>query len=161
YFDYMSYCRVVVNAGATPPEPNDWISPHNWQRLVDFHAPPQNLPADDRRTSAVAGTPLRVIPGVDGNGRAPILDLTPRRRSSGSPIPGGRYGVELENAAGHVLAKVPATTTVIHIDHQRPSLLLRATLPLASGAAAVVLTRDGREVARRVRSAHAPTAKLL
>jgi hypothetical protein len=53
------------------------------------------------------------------------------------------------------------TATPIHIDGQRPGLLLEATLPFAASTAAVVLSADGVELARRTRSPHAPTVKLL
>jgi hypothetical protein len=40
-------------------------------------------------------------------------------------------------------------------------VLLSGTLPMAAGAASVAITAGGQELARRVRSAHAPTARFL
>jgi hypothetical protein len=164
YYDYMSYCPpggVRTEAG-NPPEPLDWISPHNWQRLVDFSPPPQNLPAAvDRRGRAAGGTPLRVIAGIDSGGRASIFDVTPGRRSTHLPTPGSPYRLELRDASGSVLASVVPSTTLIHADGERPSVLLSGTLPMAAGAASVVITAGGQDLARRVRSAHAPTARFL
>jgi hypothetical protein len=158
YYDYMSYCRLTVSPGKAPPEPNDWISPHNWERLVNFRPPAQNLPpAADRQE----GGSLRVIAGVDGDGQASIFDVTPGRRSTHLPTPGSPYRIELQDAAGHVLADVVPSTTSIHADGELPGVLLSATLPLAPGATSVALTLGGQDLARRVRSAHAPTVRLL
>jgi hypothetical protein len=162
YYDYMSYCGLTVNPGKKPPEPNDWISPHNWQRMVDFHAPAQNLPAAvDRRARAAGGTPLRVIAGVDSNGRASIFDVTPGRRSTHLPTPGSPYRLELRDRSGTVLASAVPSTTLIHADGERPGVLLSGTLPMAAGAASVAITAGGQELARRMRSSQAPTGRFL
>jgi virginiamycin B lyase len=165
YYDYMSYCPpggVIVSPGNNPPEPNDWISPHNWQRLLDYHSPPQTLPAAaDPHARPGDGTPLRVIAAVDGDGRASIFDVTPGRRSTRLPTPGSPYRIELHDAAGNVLADVVPSTTPIHADDEPPGVLLSGTLPLAPGATSVAITLDGQVLARQIRSAHAPTARLL
>jgi hypothetical protein len=55
------------------------------------------------------------------------------------------------------------TTTPMHVDGrgQPQGLALTATLPMTANAAAVVVTADGVELARRARSAHAPSARFL
>ena len=62
---------------------------------------------------------------------------------------------------GAVIASVAPTTTVLHVDGQRPGLVLEATLPFTSSTAAVVVSGGGVELARRTRSPHAPTVKLV
>jgi DNA-binding beta-propeller fold protein YncE len=160
YYDFMSYC--LPGSSVKTLEADHWISMRNWDRLVAFHPPAQALPAAASRTARTAGaTPLRVIATVDSAGKTSIFEVepgevTPARATAASP-----YRVELRDAAGTALASVMPTASPIHIDGQRPGLLLEATLPFAASTAAVVLSADGIELARRTRSPHAPTVKLL
>jgi DNA-binding beta-propeller fold protein YncE len=163
YYDFMSYCPFVPGGQTVSQfEAEHWISVRNWNRLVAFHPPAQALPAAASRNARAAGaTPLRVIATVDSAGKTSIFEVepgevTPARATVASP-----YRVELRDAAGTALTSAMPTVSPIHIDGQRPGLLLEATLPFAASTAAVVLSADGIELARRTRSPHAPTVKLL
>jgi hypothetical protein len=160
YYDFMSYC--LPGQTNSQFEAEHWISVRNWNRLVAFHPPAQALPAAASRTARAAGaTPVRVIATVDSAGKTSIFEvepgqITPARATAASP-----YRVELRDAAGTALSSVMPTATPIHMDGQRPGLLLEATLPFAAAAAVVVLSADGVELAHRTRSPHAPTVKLV
>ncbi len=157
YFDFMSYCLATDSAAQL--EADHWISVRNWERLIDFHAPAQALPAAAHPSArAASGTPLRVIATVDAAGRATIVDVAPGQEAGTPPTPGSPYRIELRAATGATLASVvPATSTVA--DGGLPATLLEATLPLTSSTADVVVSSGGVELAHRLRSMHAPTAK--
>jgi hypothetical protein len=158
YYDLMSYCPAGgVNDSA------DWISQFNWNRLLFYNAPANNLPAAADRWRAVPGTPLRVMAIVDSNGKTSIVHVVPGQRAIGGPTPGSPYRIEVRDRSGHVLDSVVPITGGMHIDHsgQRPELLLDATLPFIPATGAVDVSAAGQEIARRVRSAHAPTVKFL
>jgi hypothetical protein len=176
YFDFMSYCpstgsgfgSLVGPAGAFPPlqqysEPLYWLSPHNWQRLIDYQAPPQTLPAAaDKSVRAASGTPLRVIATVEPGGATTIHDVTPGKRLHLGPTPGSPFRIELRDATGKVLTSVVPATVTIHTDGAvRQGLMLAATLPFSPGAAAVVVTGGGQDLARRTRSAHPPAGRFV
>jgi hypothetical protein len=177
YFDFMSYCPAPAGsglgslagpAGGFPPlqqytESLYWLSPHNWQRLLDYHAPPQMLPAAaDRSGREASGTPLRVIATVKPGGATTIHDVTPGKRLHLGPTPGSPFRIQLRDATGKVLTTVVPATVTIHTDGvARQGLMLAATLPFSPGTAAVVVTGGGQDLARRTRSAHAPTGRFV
>ncbi|MGI8413613.1 MAG: hypothetical protein ACR2QA_14240 [Solirubrobacteraceae bacterium] len=166
YYDFMSYCLNTNETTTGGNRPDAWISLRNWNRLIDFHPPPQALPAarDLRvraRARAASTTPLRVIATVDSAGKTSIFDVAPGQQTLGGPTAGSPYRVELRDAAGGTLTSVVPTTTAIHEDHQRPGVLLVATLPFAPATASVVVSGGGRVLTSRARSAHAPTAAIL
>ncbi len=163
YYDFMSYCGQK-NGTASFFEASHWISVRNWERLIDFHPPAQALPAIAKRptaASAAGETPLRVIATVDAAGNTSIVDVAPGQQATGPSISGNPFRIELRDASGGMLTSVIPATITLHADHQRPGLLLEATLPLTSSAAAVVVSDGGVDMARRLRSMHAPTAKIL
>jgi hypothetical protein len=67
----------------------------------------------------------------------------------------------LLDGAGSVIASVVPATTSIDVDGAPSSTLLDATLPDSPAAASVAVALDGREIAHRDRSRHAPTVALL
>jgi len=113
------------------------------------------------RRRAAGGTPLRVIATVDATGNTSIFDVAPGQTTTAPPTAGTPYRVELRDAAGNVIEGVVPAANIVHIDGQPPGLLLEATVAASASAAAIVVSADGTEVARRARSAHAPTASLL
>ena len=146
-------------------EDNHWISVLNWSRLIAFHPPAQALPAAAYARAAAAHAAsagsLRVIATVDSGGSTSIFDVETRAQTFANPTAGTPYRFELRDAAGATLASVAAATEGVHNDGGRPGLVLMATLPLVPSATAVVVSADGVELARRTRSAHAPTAVII
>lgn len=169
YYDFMSYCPsggIVLGGlvGGHYQEPLDWISLTNWNRLLAYHRPAQTLPpAADRQAPAADGTPLRVTAIVGSDGNTSVFAVSPGQRTLGGPTAGSPYRIELRDAGGNVLESVVPTTGEMHIDFsgKSPEVLLDATLPFAPATAAAVVTANGRELARRARSAHAPAARFL
>jgi hypothetical protein len=163
YYDFMSYCGATTDPAATF-ESVHWISQFNWNRLLFYRAPANNLPAAaDRGRRSVQGTPLRVTAIVDSSGNTSIVDVAPGQRGLGGPTPGSPYRIELRDRAGHLLDSAIPLTRSMHVDFsgRRPELALEATLPFSPAAGSVVVTAAGQTVARRTRSAHAPTARFL
>ena len=163
YFDLMSYCGDGTNFPVNF-EADHWISLTNWNALIAYHPPAQALPAAaDRQPRAAPGTPLRVIAIVDSSGNTSVVDVAPGERALDGPTPGSPYRIELRDRSGNVLDSVVPTTGDMHVDliGTRPELLLEATLPLAPAGAAVVVSANGQELARRTRSAHAPSARFV
>jgi hypothetical protein len=160
YYDFMSYCLPTDNN--VQLEADHWISMRNWNRLIAFHPPAQALPAAASRAARAAGaTPLRVIATVDSAGNTSVFEVEPGQVTPAGPTAGSSYRIESRDAGGAVLASVTPTTTFVHIDGQRPGLLLEATLPFAASTADVVVSGGGVELAHRDRSRHAPTVKLI
>jgi ELWxxDGT repeat protein len=172
YFDFMSYCaptsRTPLPFGATTPlgvvESADWISVFNWNRLIAYHPPPDQLPAAaDGQARAAQGNPLRVVAIVDPDGNMSTFDVVPGQTAPGGPTPGSPYRIELRDRSGQVLDSVVPTTAEMHVDFsgRRPDVLLDATLPFVPATGAVTISADGQVLASRTRSAHAPTARFL
>jgi hypothetical protein len=158
YYDFMSYCP---SGGVI--ESLDWISQRNWDYLIHYHAPDNRLPAAVEHTSAVQGTPVRVIAIVDPSGRASIFNVAPGQKTIGGPTSGSPYRIELRNSAGRVIESAVPTTTHAHIDgvSGRIFVLLETTLPFAPASEAVTVSIAGQVVARRARSAHAPKGSFV
>ena len=163
YFDLMSYCGDGTNFPVNF-EADHWISLTNWNRLIAYHPPAQTLPAAaDRQARAEEGTALHVIAIVEYGGNTSIVHVAPGERALGGPTPGSPYRIELRDQSGNVLDSVVPTTGDMHVDLKgtRPEMLLEATLPFAPAAAVVTVSADGQELARRTRSAHAPSARFV
>jgi hypothetical protein len=162
YYDFMSYC--TSGGSVAQFEASHWISVRNWSRLIAFNPPGQTLPLFVRhgaRVRAADDTPLRVIVTVDPTGHASVFDVAPGQETFVGSTADNRYRFEVRDDTGHTLASVVPAPTSVHSDGQQPGLLLEATLPFAPSTAALVVTADGAEVARRARSAHAPTVTLV
>jgi streptogramin lyase len=151
YFDWMSYCANTDDSDA-------WISVRNWDRLLDYHAPAQDTPA--RAVTRQVSDPVRVIAVVGADGDGSIFDVAPGEVATGSRQTGSPFAIELRDAAGNPLPGGTTTTTVVHVDHAAPGMLVEATLPLSPAAKSIVMTNDGTPLATRARSAHPPTAKV-
>jgi virginiamycin B lyase len=164
YYDFMSYCANTNESNTAGNRPDAWISVRNWNALLGFHPPQQALPAavGARVHARVASeAPLRVIATVDPAGKTSIFDVEPGQATFTAPTAGSPYRVELRDAAGDTLTSVVPSTTMLHLDGQRPAVLLEATLPFAASTAAVVVSGAGVELTRRARSAHTPTATIV
>ena len=162
YYDFMSYCPggdgQPDGKGNGADNTNHWISLVNWNYLIGYPTPQQA-----RRLRVVHGASMRMLAIVHPDGSTSILSVSPGQSSPGGPTAGSLYRIDVRDAGGHVLDAVVPTTDRVHVDHglQPPDLMLDATLPLTADTAAVTVTYNGHEVARRSRSAHAPVVKFL
>jgi hypothetical protein len=100
-----------------------------------------------------------VIATADATGTH-IYDVAPGEQTASEPTAGSDYHLELRDAGGGTLTSVVPDTTTIHVDGAPNAVLLEATLPFVPSTAALVVTDGGTDVARRARSAHAPTATV-
>ena len=159
YYDFMSYCLPTDTN--VQLEADHWISMRNWNRLVAYHPPAQALPAAARHARAAGTGQMRVVATVDSARKTSIFEVEPGESTSQPATPGTPYRIEARDSSGAVIASVAPTTTVLHVDGQDPGLVLEATLPFTSSTAAVVVSGGGVELARRPRSLHAPTVRLV
>ena len=131
-FDYMSYC-AHVGAG----DPNDWISPRNWEQLVGnfgVSASAASVKSAAARDAAAAGASRRVandplaalaqvhpsemrVIGFYRDGQVKMTDVGPQ---VGPPVtrgtPNPAYTLLARGAAGQTVASVPmAATTGGHV----------------------------------------------
>ena len=171
YYDFMSYCANPNETNTAGNRPDAWISVRNWNRLIGFHPPAQALPAaaaaralpavGAARARGASGMSLLVMATVDSANQTSVFDVVPGERASGPPTAGSPYRVQLRDSAGHTLSSVVPATNMVHIDGQRPGLLLEATLPMLPSAASVAISAGGVTLTSRARSPHAPTVHLL
>ena len=159
YYDFMSYC--LPTDSNVQLEADHWISLRNWNRLVAYHPPAPALPAAARHVRAASTAQMRVVATVDSARRTSIFEVEPGRDHAAAGDRRDPHRIESRDSAGAVIASVAPTTTVLHVDGQDPGLVLGVMLPFTSSTAAVVVSGGGVELARRARSPHAPTVKLL
>ena len=164
-WDLMSYCPV---GGATNDDLH-WLSPRNWNHLIDYFAPRFALPAraggPTTRASATAAAAARqgatralaVTASVDASGAVSILSV---RRITAVPTPSlsaSPWRIVVRNAAGRALSDAGVAPIAVH---DSDAQIFKAKAP-ATGAASVQVVKDGAVVAERRRSAHAPRARIL
>ena len=167
-FDYMSYCAVIGGG-----DPGDWISPKNYQALLDgdFLALPAARDLGPGRAAAVSAPPisgmqpvstldpthLRVRAIVDRTG-VTITSVGPR---IGPPLPTGTSAFTLvaRDAGGQVVVTAPMRAVDGHIDQSEPFVELDAEIPSA-GVDSVQITNPA-VVASRTRPAKPPTVQVL
>jgi hypothetical protein len=163
--DFMSYCYTQPGIG----ESNVWISVRNWNA---WGSPFPNgvIPGCDPivgcANAIIKAAPapqnqrtLRVTISVDPAGKATILRVEPgegRRIVAGSNSNDhSGFSVAVRDSAGQVVSRTPVTP--VAADRW---MYFNAEV-LASNAARVEVEHNGSVVARRDRSAHAPTITLL
>ena len=156
YHDYMSYCWTGENA--------TWNSDRGWNdsliKLYSF----QKLRGRTSSASAVARASratgrLRVV-AVSNGTTAEIKTVKPAVGPPAHSLPGSPYQLVARNAAGAVLATVGMRAIQSHVDGLGLRILLRADVA-AAGAASVEIVKDGQVIARRARSARAPSVRVL
>ena len=161
-FDVMSYCGN---------ESTSWISVRNWKRLIGKFAclsePPKvfkvctaNRAAGTHAApppahAAAAEPALHVTAFADPDG-VTIDRVEPVRGGAPDSTPDNGWRAVFRDVAGGVVADVPMGVAVDPHHGEAPTLVLGAETP-ARGAASVEVVHDGAVVARRARSAHAPT----
>ena len=158
FYDLMSYC---------PGDFNAWISVKGWIDTISrwrdgvFHSAAAAAPAQPRL--AAAAPRLQVNAAVGAGDAVTILGvrpLTPKPQAGLSATP---YRLVVRDAAGAAIADVPMAGRTLHVDRGgRAPTTLEAAAPVdPAKARSVEITRGGAVVARRTRSAHAPTGRFL
>jgi hypothetical protein len=183
-FDYMSYCAVNRGGG----DPGDWISPQNYQALLngDFLDPHAAKDVGSARADAATAPPpisgmqpvstldpthLRVRAVVSSAG-VTITSVGPR---VGPPLPTGTSAFTLvaRGAQGQVLATAPMRALGGHVDQTPPTVagqpwqlspggafaVIDAEIPSA-GVDSVEIMNPG-PVALRTRAVRPPTVQVL
>ena len=155
FFDLMSYC-----GGSS--DDNAWISPRNWQRLLRFRAPPGPAPPPDPPVATAQArqrVDVRAVLLADGS----VL-LTHVERSSGAPpalVEGSPSGYVLRgvNEAGAQVTEAPVSATTLG---DSGTTVLEGSID-AAGLSGVLVgpTDPALSAARRMRSANAPTVRVL
>jgi len=162
YWDLMSYCPT----GGGANESAHWLSPRNWTHLLNYYAPASMLPARataraatavDARQDGVAT--LGITAFLDDSGAVSIRGV---RRVTAAPTASraaSPWHVVVRDAVGRALSDTGAVVSTIE-SHAGDARVLRVKVP-AAGAASVQITKEGKVVTERARSAHAPAVKIV
>jgi hypothetical protein len=166
FWDFMSYCPSPPDSTSSngANEAIHWISPRNWDYLLNYYAPAQNLPPAADRALALAraarSTPvLRVMAFIDSGGAVSIDSLRPTTGAPSASLTGSPWRLVARDASGRVLSDTGVAIQIVHLgtDFAR---IIKAKVP-AAGAASLEVVEDGKVVAREARSGHAPQVTLL
>lgn len=166
FFDLMSYCGN---------DPNDWISPHNWDgelatlnrfgQRVGFGArsfpstPVPFVTATIGRAAVAARGRLHVSAVVDDAGGATITDVGPAVHAVPAPARSD-YTLVVSDAAGTALSSTPMSASAFHLEGGGARTELAADVPAATEAARVGIVQNGSAIATRTRSAHPPAVRI-
>ena len=181
-YDFMSYC---ANIGGN--DPNDWLSPRNWQQVISnfgtgpathlaraASAVPRTRAAGTAPRTAVAEDSLAARASVD-SARLSVLgfvtstgvNITSVGPQVGTASPRGNSADSFTLTAlgghGQTLASVPmAATTGGHIDGvtAEPLVQISGEVP-ARGVASIKVADNGTVVVRRRRPAKAPRVSIF
>jgi hypothetical protein len=177
-YDPMSYCAQVGGG-----DPNDWISPRNWTRLIEIFGANPTAGASSRARAASVSKPgagasvgrdplaadaqlntgmTRVIAYVNSETGTRITSVGPAvsgEINHGSIDPA--YTLSTTSAGGQTLSSVPMyATSGGHIDNAGAITQLTAEIPSAN-AHAIAIAQSGKTLTSRVRPAHPPIVRVL
>jgi len=173
-YDFMSYCAQIGARTGEPDDPNDWLSPRNWQQLItNFGTGPGSSAADATSTTddvtmadaAVDPQRLVVTGFVDSQG-VQIGNVEPQL---GAAPPAGSsvdtYTLIARGAAGQVVGSVAmAVTSDGHIDPgagpAEPLVQITGDVP-AAGVRSVEIVDGSTVMASRQRPARPPEVRIL
>ena len=170
-YDLMSYCANVGGG-----DPNDWVSPRNWQQLISNFgtgaAADVATAASAARGAAAARGPLAATARVDP-ARLSVLGFVTNQGvyitnvgpQVGPAPPNGTsvdsFTLTARGSHGQVLASVPmAATTGGHIDEVSPLVQITGDVS-ASGVDSIQIANSGTVIATRDRPAKTPRVKVL
>jgi virginiamycin B lyase len=173
FYDLMSYCYQNIGGTVERDNPDMWISPPNWVRLLndfsinrasDLTAHRAPVPV----SAAAAGPRLNVFGTAVPGGPVRITIVAPAART-GLGMPNGTAGsvlsLALRDRAGHTLAGSPLVVQSNHDDNfNHPSNIVSfsGSVPQLPGAAELQVTDSaGHVLATKARSAHAPAVRVI
>jgi hypothetical protein len=163
--DFMSYC--LNNSTPTSDDPRTWISVRNWNSWGSFlpnGVPPGCDAIFGCADAVIKESPanqetLRVTVSVDPAGKATVMRVGPgegrKTAAAVSTTDHLGYNVVVRNSSGQIISRTPVAPTAAD-----RWMYFNAEVP-ASNAARVEVEHNGSVVARRDRSAHAPTVSVL
>ncbi len=184
-FDYMSYCANVGDG-----DPNDWLSPRNWQKLVEefgISPPASSARRTPATAAAVRGFRDAAVPALRHDARAdPLASLAQLHPSElrvigfsssqgvritnvgplvGSPVPVGAvdpaYMLTARGAGGRILASIAMrATSGGHVDEDGDFSVLHGLVP-STGVQEIQVALNGTVVATRSRPARAPAVTVI
>jgi hypothetical protein len=153
--DFMSYCNAFLDDPAT------WVSPRNWNAVLDGLRVGGSLGGWGGETRATAGpaaaTMLHVMVTLPSGHIERVEQI---QGSPTAPATDSAYKILVRNTAGKVIQDLPVAVQVAHADHELPPASLEANVP-ASAAASLVVTRFGKTLDVRRRTPHAPVVQIL
>lgn len=186
-YDFMSYCAHLGAATGEPDDPDDWLSPRNWQQLITnfgtgagahvTHAGVAHAHIAARPGSlAGGGDPLAAVAVVDpqrlvvtGFVDSQGVQLGNVGPAMGAPPPSGSsvdtYTLTALGAGGKALATIPmAVTSSGHIDPGQgpaaPLVQISGDVP-AAGVQSIEIADGSTVLASRRRPAKPPQVRIL
>lgn len=162
WYDFMSYCARG--------DSNAWISVYNWLAVaLDFASwvenprYPTSVRAPSGSTRIPAGPALMVTGYRDASG-SHITSLEPVQGGGIAPASSPVTAV-VRGRGGQVVGSAPLYASMGHADPEgklpfSPVLVFSGMVP-SPGASRLQIELGGASIATRVRSAHAPTVKLV
>jgi hypothetical protein len=168
-FDFMSYCAQRGNG-----DPNDWVSPRNWQLLISSIGPARDIASAAGVRPAAKGTGplvpratlnLKVLHVTGYMTKLTGVHITSVGPQVGPKAPNGTavdsFTLTSRGSLGQTLKRVKmAETTGGHIDGITSLVVLSAEVPSA-GVDSVQISMSGKVVASRKRPKLPPTVKIL
>ena len=159
YFDLMSYCASPSNE-PDPLKADAWVSVRNWNMLMNSQGETARDPAARPRVTGKPVESLHVTGYVVPGGGVTITGVEPVDAPAPS-LPSSPFSLVTTDSSGHQLAAVPMTESNVHVDGGFiPFIKIDGLIP-AGNAAAVSVMGQGKALASRHRSAHAPTVTGL
>jgi uncharacterized delta-60 repeat protein len=168
-YDLMSYCGSTAGNG----DPYSWLSPHNWDAVLDKLATGKagaraTLRAAAPRaavTSALAGPRLQVNAIQTDSGTA-VTSLTDTSgKTAAVEDPATAPHAVFRNAQGATISDTPMETRTTHADASggaAPVTMMRALAPMPPpGVRSVAIVDEGKVLDERRRSAHPPTVSRV
>jgi hypothetical protein len=169
-YDLMSYCVGYLGTNTDLWEAGSWISPINWNRLVEalasgsavaspasLRVPARDAPA--ARMATARDRTLRVFGTMTQTG-ATINYVEPSHAPAASGPSSSPYHLIARDRSGHVLEDVGMQVHEGHA-YMGPSFTLLSATVRAGRAKSIEITRASQVVAQRVRSGHPPRVRIL
>jgi hypothetical protein len=161
-FDLMSYC-------ARGDESRSWVSPANWDGVVDFlrrgAGPSADLagaaPPAGNAAAATGARFLHVTAHRELDGKTTIDSVSPVSRA----LPSSGRNVDVtavaRSAGGSVLAHVPVKAVMTDTHPTPAAIVYTADLSAVHAASIQIVGGNGAVLATKARSAHAPKVRIL
>lgn len=162
-YDFMSYCAIRTQDPFFGGEDRAWLSPQNWQNIVDARKVNAGSAARPARTAAAS--PYFHVTATASDAGARVDDVL---RLKSAPVAYGApsaYRLRSIDGSGQVLADVPMAGSHVHVegplsgsdagDH------VAGDVPATRDVQAVQVLRGDSVIASRARSVNPPRVRIL